>query len=142
MLGRGDKAMTLLQTIPALVRESEGGNPDAMRALPLSWDALLIAGALTFLLGQLSTYRRIRASVVACVDSMPWEVRFSLFFVGVSICRVLLIFLVVLVETYRFYSFPIRNALLDVPTGIFPPYRFWVDCNLECTFTHRQTLTI
>ncbi|CAM9638379.1 unnamed protein product, partial [Sphacelaria rigidula] len=77
MLGRGDKAMTLLQTIPALVRESEGGNPDAMRALPLSWDALLIAGALTFLLGQLSTYRRIRASVMACVESMPWESRWS-----------------------------------------------------------------
>lgn len=123
MLGRGDKAMTLLQTIPALVRESEGGNPDAMRALPLSWDALLIAGALTFLLGQLSTYRRIRASVMACVESMPWEVCF--FFLS-SRCepehRFVHIsdrfggeqpFLRLLVLQYEFS--------LHVPMGIYPP---------------------
>lgn len=74
MLGRGDRAMILLQSIPMLIQRSEGGNPDAMRALPLSWDALLISGALTFLLGQLPTYRRIRAAVVTSVNTLPPEV--------------------------------------------------------------------
>ena len=63
MLGRRDDAIMILETMPPLIDPSMGGNPSVVRALPLSWDALLIASALSFLLGQGDTYRRLRAAV-------------------------------------------------------------------------------
>lgn len=63
MLGRRDNAIAILETMPLLTDPSMGGNPSIVRALPLSWDALLIASALSFLLGQGDTYRRLRAAV-------------------------------------------------------------------------------
>lgn len=77
MLGQRAAATDILDTIPALVDAASGGNPSAIRALPLSWDALLIASALSFLLGQGSTYRRLRAAVEVAVTNVPAEARWT-----------------------------------------------------------------
>eukprot|EP00752_Nemacystus_decipiens_P001537 g1506.t1 len=76
MLGQRDAATKILDTIPSLVDPSSGGNPSVIRALPLSWDALLIASALSFLLGQGATYRRLRAAV-DLVANIPVDARWT-----------------------------------------------------------------
>lgn len=75
MFGRADSAMTALGSLPSLV-DPDGRNPAIVRALRLSWDALLIAGALSFLLGELSVYRLLRAAVVAA-NNVPASARWS-----------------------------------------------------------------
>eukprot|EP00903_Cladosiphon_okamuranus_P013586 g12653.t2 len=76
MLGKRDAATEILDTIPTLVDPSSGGNPSVIRALPLSWDALLIASALSFLLGQGGTYQRLRAAV-DLVATIPADARWT-----------------------------------------------------------------
>lgn len=76
MLGQRDAATEILDTIPALVDPGSGGNPSVIRALPLSWDALLIASALSFLLGQGTTYQRLRAAV-DLVANIPVDARWT-----------------------------------------------------------------
>lgn len=76
MLGQRDAATEILDTIPALVDPASGGNPSVIRALPVSWDALLIASALSFLLGQGNTYQRLRAAV-ELVTNVPVEARWT-----------------------------------------------------------------
>lgn len=71
MLGHRDAAVTVLEGIPAIVEVQSGGNPAVARALPLSWDALLIAAALSFLLGQGQTYRRLRTSIELATEVPP-----------------------------------------------------------------------
>ena len=76
MLGQRGAATEILDTIPALVDPGSGGNPSVIRALPLSWDALLIASALSFLLGQGTTYHRLRAAV-DLVANIPADARWT-----------------------------------------------------------------
>ncbi|CAM9418860.1 unnamed protein product [Ectocarpus fasciculatus] len=76
MLGQRDAATDVLDTIPSLVDVGSGGNPSVVRALPLSWDALLIASALSFLLGQGATYQRLRSAVELATD-VPAEARWT-----------------------------------------------------------------
>lgn len=76
MLGKREAATDVLDTIPSLVDVGSGGNPSVVRALPLSWDALLIASALSFLLGQGATYQRLRSAVELGTD-VPAEARWT-----------------------------------------------------------------
>ncbi|CAM9813516.1 unnamed protein product, partial [Hapterophycus canaliculatus] len=76
MLGQRDAAIGTLDTIPSLVDLASGGNPSVVRALPLSWDALLIASALAFFLGQGGTYQRLR-SAVELATGVPAEARWT-----------------------------------------------------------------
>ncbi|CAM9360160.1 unnamed protein product, partial [Scytosiphon promiscuus] len=76
MLGERDAAVDTLDTIPGLVDLASGGNPSVVRALPLSWDALLIASALAFFLGQGGTYQRLRSAVELATD-VPAEARWT-----------------------------------------------------------------
>lgn len=71
MLGRRDAALAVLETVPCLADAATGGDPCVVRALPLSWDAVLIASALSFLLGEDDTYRRLRAAVEVAMDVPP-----------------------------------------------------------------------
>lgn len=76
MLGRVELAMVSLASLPSLVEDADGRNPAVARALPLSWDTLLIAGSLSFLLGQRDVYRRLRA-VVLVANEVPPSARWS-----------------------------------------------------------------
>lgn len=76
MLGQRDAAIDTLDTIPSLVDLASGGNPSVVRALPLSWDALLIASALAFFFGQGGTYQRLRSAVELATD-VPVEARWT-----------------------------------------------------------------
>lgn len=76
MLGQRDAAAEILDTIHPLVDLPSGGNPSVIRALPLSWDALLIAASLAFILGQGPTYQRLRASV-ELVTRVPDDARWT-----------------------------------------------------------------
>lgn len=112
--------MKVLQTVPSLIREVDGGNPDVMRALPLSWDALLISGALMFLLGQLQIYRRLRTAASTCSDQLPPEAS-----VCVSVPACLRLCLCV-----RRHDTAVRSAagcpIEDVFAPIRPPVDPWV----------------
>ncbi|CAM9847298.1 unnamed protein product [Chrysoparadoxa australica] len=55
ILGRSADAAQALSYVPDMIE----GNPEIMKALPLSWDATLIAGSISFLLGCSPTFSRI-----------------------------------------------------------------------------------
>ena len=76
MLGLSEAAAETLDTIYPLVDLASGGNPSVIRALPLSWDALLIASALAFILGRGDTYQRLR-SAVELVKTVPNDARWT-----------------------------------------------------------------
>lgn len=68
LLGRRDAALSVLDSVPGLLNSASGGNKWMVRALPLSWDALLIASSLSFMVGQDDNYRLLRAAVAAATD--------------------------------------------------------------------------
>jgi hypothetical protein len=67
MLGRGKSAVAVLQKIPHLF----AANANIIKALPLSWDASLIASTLSFLLGMEVEYAAMYAAVDAARNSSP-----------------------------------------------------------------------
>ena len=63
MLGRRQAALNLLDLIPQLFASRSDRSPSVARALPLSWDALVIAATLSFLLNQGRAYSQLRAAL-------------------------------------------------------------------------------
>lgn len=59
MLGRADEAREVLSNVPSLL----GSNPLVIKAMPLAWDACLIASTLSFLLGQKQVYAMLHSEV-------------------------------------------------------------------------------